>query len=173
MIYFDDFGFPCDHTGDVGDSAVRAGLLKLCSSGEKWQYSVLDYEISPGCLVRHPHTEPWCNYKNMTRDNSMPLIAAYHRLGLIDPPRRVFFKLLKRGFVGLNTERDWPGTVKRPWPHVMRGGDPKDEGKTRLFDFPDLFWSPAVIGCLILAGRIRPLYFSQHFKRAIDRALGD
>jgi hypothetical protein len=158
MIYFDDFGFPCDQTGDVGDSAVRAGLLKLCASGEKWQYSLLDYEIRDGKLCRHPHMLPWCNYRNMSRDNTMPIIAGFNKLKLHDAPKRVFFTLLKRGFIGTNIERDWPGTRKKPWPHIMRGGDPKDNGKWRLFDFPDLFWSPGVIGALILAGRVKAFY---------------
>lgn len=159
MIYFDDYGFPCDQTGDVGDSAVMAGILKISPSEFKWQFNLLDYEIKPGVLCRHPFTPPWNNHKNLSRDNTMPLLAALNRLGLHCVAERFFYKRMSAFFFAQNTERDHKGTTKKPYPHIMTGGDPKDEGKFRLFDMPDLLWSPSVLGSMVLAGRIKWLYW--------------
>lgn len=157
MLYLDgDSKFPADRTGDCGDSLVRASILKLCGRGST--FSILEYEIKPGWLVRHPKQEPWNNRFNLTRDQLMCAIAALVKYGHHDAVKRIFYARMKQCFFTQSWQRDYPGTWKKPWPHIMRGGDAKDEGKLRLFDFADPLW-PNHISCLILGGRVYCAYW--------------
>lgn len=150
MIYYDGYHFPVDQTFDGGDSALRAALLHLFLGPRDLRVMYED----DGWLVRHPVAEPWWNPLNMSRDNSIPLIAAL-------PPeavRRVFWRFAKRGFLGQNWQRDWPGSWKYPWPHKIAVGDPKDIGTWRLFDGPDIY-TPDHAWHMITCGRIWWLYW--------------
>jgi hypothetical protein len=131
MIFKDEQGFPLNETLDGMDSAMRCGI----------QYTFFNsvdpiasrYEISPGILVRHPVQIPANNPKNFTRDQMMCLVTALQP----NVAKRVFWKTIKRFCFAQNTERDYVGTTKYPFPHIMNGGDPKDNGKLRMFDMVD------------------------------------
>lgn len=97
--------------------------------------------------VRHPHQVPWNNPKNFSRDQAIPLIAISSK-GLA---RHFFWKTIRNfGFMP-NSERDYPGTTKYPWPH-------KVNGKWRMFDFADPVGFDFA-GMMILRGRMWYLYW--------------
>ena len=157
MIFFDDYGYPSDQTGDGGDSAVRASLLAMCKSPFMGTFMLRKYEIKPGLFVRHPKQVPWNNYKNLTRDQTICLVAGLKATGNWRAVSRMFYSRAKCFFFSQSTERDYPGTKKYPWPHTMTGGDPVDEGKLRLFDGPDILM-PNHVACMILAGKVKLAY---------------
>jgi len=153
MIYFDDYGYPVDQTGDGGDSAVRASILVLCKA--KYDVKILNYNQAafgmPGHFVRHPMQIPWNNPRNFSRDQTMMIIAAFHSLGQYEALRHFFRESWKRLFFCQNFDRDHVGTNKYPFPHVV-------DGKWRLFDFADIML-PNHIGSVILAGKIKSAYW--------------
>lgn len=153
VIIRDSHGLPVDITMDGGDSAVRAGMLALFAN----YFDHIDEYEHKGLTCRHPVQDPWCNEWNQSRDQTIPLVAGLAVAGNREACRRIFWAHAKRGFFSQNTERDWPGTTKYPWPHKMQGGDPKDNGKWRLFDFADPLF-PDHIWHLILCARITWLY---------------
>lgn len=151
MIFFDSHGYPCDQTGDGGDSAVRASILKMCKSN--FDFKLSEYEIKPGYFVRHPLAVPWNNFRNLTRDQLMMLIAGLYAEKNYSAIKRIFYARMRGFFFSQSWQRDYVGTWKKPWPHIMRGGDPKDEGKICWFNFADpLFFNH--IGALILGGKV-------------------
>lgn len=156
MIYFDSHAFPCDQTGDGGDSAVRAGILKMAKSTFSQGFNLLDYQVRDGVFVRHPFSEPWNNENNLTWDNKLMLFAGFKALGLKCVIREAFKQSAKRFFFGQNIERDKVGSRKFPYPHEFIN----DKGQTekRLFDFRDPEFIPNRIGVYILGGEIMLLY---------------
>jgi hypothetical protein len=101
---------------------------------------------------------PWNNWLNFTRDQLIPIVAGtLAQADTNEACRAVFWTHLRRGFFCQNFQRDHVGTWKKPWPHIMTGGDPVDEGKNRNFDFADPLL-PNHIWALIKAARIKWLY---------------
>lgn len=152
-IFKDGVGFPVDQTGDGGDSAMRAGMLEQFHPSRQLY---VGYEVASGTLTRHPFQKPWNNPKNMTRDQLIPRLAGLWAMGQNDVCRRVFWFYFKRGFVGQNTQRDWPGSTKFPWPQVVTENGRDYE--FRYFDGPDLF-TPDHILHLILCARLWFFYW--------------
>jgi len=150
----DQFGLPVSSSGDGMDSAMRAGVRGTFGNIPA---SPL-YEIEPGQLCRHPFHFPSNNRKNFTRDQLMPLAAGLYFSGHTEICRRVFWKTILRGGFAQNSERDYPGTTKYPWPHVMTGGDPVDEGKMRLFDWADPLM-PHHLMHLAFCGKVKLMYW--------------
>jgi hypothetical protein len=153
MIYTDQNGYPVDQTYDGGDSAVRNSILWACGNHKRkglWTY------LNEGFPVRYPVVPPHNNPKNMTRDNLLMLMAA-EALMRASPYafycKMILYRLLKRLCFCFNSERDYPGTTKYPWPHKMTGGDLKDEGKWRMFDAPD-FMFPNHMWVVMCAARV-------------------
>jgi hypothetical protein len=135
MILKDGKGLILDNTGDGGDSCNRTALYEIFLSQEK---SLLKYFVDKeGNCVRHPVFIPWNNKNNFTKDQLKPLIAALYLSKQYDLVFIVFLAHIQRFFFCQNFERDYEGTKKYPWPHIMKGGDPKDNGKLRMFDFAD------------------------------------
>lgn len=140
MVYKDSLGYPVDQTYDGGDSAVRNSILWAAKDDRA---AGLFTYFNNGSPVRHPVNPPHNNPKNMTRDNLIMLLGAVAHnptQTYRDESKKVLLKLLKRFCFCFNTERDYPGTKKYPWPHIMKGGDQKDNGKPRLFDAPDFLF---------------------------------
>jgi len=150
MIYRDASGFLVDETLDGGDSALREAIAFLFSE----ERDLRSFYERDGLLVRHPEQVPWNNPLNMSRDNSVPIIAALP----VEAVRRVFWRTVKRGFFAQNIERDYPGSRKYPWPHKIKVGDPVDIGTWRVFDYADPLM-PDHIWHLIWCGRLWPLYW--------------
>lgn len=164
MIYKDSKGYPVSRTdeslgcvGDGGDSCVRASLIKITSPTDG-HFSMAEY-VKGGLGVRHPDETPWNNPWNFTKDQLLCLIAALYKIGRHDLIRKIFYAHFIRLFFCQNFQRDAKGTWKYPWPHKMQGGDPKDNGKWRIFDFADPIWAPDHLWHMIKGGRIYPLYF--------------
>jgi hypothetical protein len=145
MIFKDSYGLPVDQTGDGGDSAARAGILALTNSNHK-------VGLSQYAWMRHPHDEPWNNPKNFTRDQAMcllPKMPVYY-------VRQFFWQRLRAFFFAPNTERDYPGTTKYPWPHSFTDFD--GNFTTRYFDGPDPLL-PNHIGAMVIRGRVWQFYW--------------
>lgn len=137
VIKTDGRGFPVDNSGDGGDSSHFAGLLARVSS-EGWGL-LRYYQVVPGILVRYPHKSPWNNPKNFTRDQLVAFIAGCAYAKEYTIIRRVFWKhALRIGFCQ-NTERDYPGSTKYPWPHKFyEDSDTKKKIVQKWFDAPDI-----------------------------------
>lgn len=136
-IQTDIYGFPLDSSKDGGDSSHFAGLFARLNI-EGW-FILSQYEVKPGILVRYPIKDPWNNPKNFTRDQLIAFIAgcAYaKKYALI---RRVFAQhILRLGFCQ-NSERDYPGSTKYPWPHKFyEDSDATKKIVKKWFDAPDL-----------------------------------
>lgn len=149
--------FPLDHTGDGGDSTVRAGILMMCGEASPEMLDCLHrYEITPGVFVRHPDQHPWCNPNNWTRDQMLPYTAGLFAIGEYQPIRRFFYQRMKSFFFMQNFERDHVGTTKYPWPHFYK--DEWGHTRFRFFDYADPLL-PHHIWHLIIAGRIWWFYW--------------
>ena len=147
-------GYLSDSTYDLMDSAMRAGIKTIFSGGPE---SVENYEDN-GILVRGPIQYPASNSRNFTRDQLIPLVAAFYFSGYHATARRVFYSHMRRSFFCQNFERDIEGSTKYPWPHKIKVGDPKDIGSWRVFDFADPLM-PHHMFMLALAGRVYWAYF--------------
>jgi hypothetical protein len=156
VLLKDNLGLILDNNGDAGDSCNRTGIYYGFSKDAD---NKLNYFVNyNGICVRHPIQSPWNNPKNFSRDQLIPLIYGLSK----DKSKRKIIKSIlwataKRLFFCQNTERDYPGTIKYPWPHKMAGGDVKDNGKWRMFDFADPI-APDTILHMIICGRIYWLY---------------
>ena len=142
-------GYLSDSTLDLMDSSMRAGIKTVFSNEPEF---VDNYETN-GILRRGPNQYPASNPLNFTRDQLVPLIAAYHKVGNYMAARRVFYSHARRLFFCQNFERDIEGSTKYPWPHKIKVGDPKDIGTWRAFDFADPLL-PHHILMLAIAGRV-------------------
>lgn len=142
-------GYLSDSTYDLMDSAMRAGIKTVFSNEPEY---VENYEDN-GILVRGPNQYPASNSRNFTRDQLIPLVAAFHFTGNHAIARRVFYSHMRRAFFCQNFERDIEGSTKYPWPHKITVGDPKDVGTWRAFDFADPLM-PHHIFMLAIAGRV-------------------
>jgi hypothetical protein len=118
-----------DQGVDFGDSAHFTGLWVM-ATGDLFPWVWIDFVDGKGLIVRHPEQEPWNNWRNVSRDQTMPIVAALMRQGSIATAKKVFWAHAKRLFFCQNIERDAKGTRKYPWPH-------KVNGKWRVFDFAD------------------------------------
>lgn len=144
-FYFDEYGLPVEQYKDAGDSAMRCGVR--AQSGLTGLRFLRMY-YADGVCVRHPFQKPWNNPKNFTVDQLTVLLAGMNTYGEIQAMFDIFKKYAARGFVGMNTERDWPGTTKYPWPHKVQdyvsggkdGKIPKGAPYWRMFDGPDLLF---------------------------------
>jgi len=151
MIFKDKDGLPVDITGDGGDSAMRAGILGVFSSyfqeppmeNKQVLYEVRFQGKGIGLLIRHPTDVPWKNTKNFSRDQLIPLISIMPKY----VAKRVFWAHAKRLFFCQNTERDYVGSKKYPWPHSFINDKGKKE--TRLFDWADTLF-PHHVGHIAL-----------------------
>lgn len=186
MIFMDHHGLPVDQTGDGGDSAVRAGILAIVGDQRAQHINYETYETKLGWLTRHPYQVPWSNRFNYTRDQMLPFIAGLNALGKHDIVRRVFWARAKDFFFTQSRERDRKGSTKYMWPHEFyKDSNPSSETiklewswklrrflpsdlksnesgtivvERKYFDFADPLM-PNHIGALIIAARIRALYF--------------
>lgn len=113
MIYYDGNGYPVNETLDGYDSSVRQGILSI-TKGDQGKAKAYEKH---GLLVRHPLQPGANNPWNDTRDNMIPMIAALHAEGEIEAIRRVFWKVVKRGFFSQSFERDVEGSKKKLYPH--------------------------------------------------------
>jgi hypothetical protein len=143
MIYQDEHGFLVNERLDGMDSCFRAGITATFS--DEVNFMLFDDDIQlyvkDGICVRHPLQVPANNPKNFSKDQLIPLMSGLYKTRHVEINRKIFWKMLRRGFFAQNFERDLPGTTKYPWPHKMKNGDPVDNGKWRMFDFADpLFW---------------------------------
>lgn len=161
-MHRDQYQILVDETGDGGDSAHRCGLWKLFK-GKDDPYPTPSFFLEifvdekSGLCVRHPMEYPWNNPWNFTKDQLKPLVAGLHKVKRQDLIRSIFWSHVKRFFFCQNFQRDYPGTWKYPWPHKMQGGDIKDNGKWRMFDFADPLL-PNDIWFMIKASNIKLLY---------------
>ena len=156
MIFKDKDGFLANETLDLADSCFRCGIATVFKLPEKYMniFHYIDPILTPR---RHPTQIPANNPKNFSKDQLIPLMAALYLKDDTFYSRQIFWKLFFRGFFCFNTERDWPGSTKNPWPEKMVSKDPNDNGKWRYFDAPDpLFLSPHVLWFLARCSR---LYF--------------
>lgn len=183
MIYFGPNGYLSDRTKDQMDSAVRNGIKGIFGQGQ----NNAGLYIRKGQLLRCPSEQsPANNPKNVTRDNSIPTIAARAiqdtNLSRHDL-REVLWATVKRGFFSQSIERDLPGSRKLKRPHSFyKDSRPtadtlpmkfnwktfkfenqlppvKDvEIETRMFDGPDLF-TPDHIYMMIKGAKIWWLYW--------------
>lgn len=145
MIKLDANGLPVDGTGDGGDSAVRAGILKF--TGFMPNLITERYHKGEGLLVRHPTQRPWNNPGNFSRDQLMCLIPALSP----DTVKKVLWSRIKAFCFAQNFERDAVGTTKYPYPHVV-------DGEKRWFDYADPLL-PNHIGAMVLRAKEWRLYW--------------
>lgn len=139
----DIYGLTVDATGDGGDSA----------NFTSWRWwlvgQIVDATISPVIQfwtsegpVRHPVQIPWNNPKNFTRDQSICLTKA----STPERNRKYFWRLVKRGFFMPNTERDYPGSVKKLRPHeFFKDSKPVSKTFVKPFLFSELQFGPSGI----------------------------
>lgn len=155
-MHFDDHGLPVNVSGDGGDSMVRAAIIKMTNHRMAHSFALASY-FQGSEPVRYPIQEPWNNPKNFSRDQLIMLCGAMKRLGVMSGlMRSLFYSCLKRLCFAPNTERDYPGTTKYPWPHkVYPLGKPSE---IRLFDFPDPLL-PNHMGALIITGKVYEFYW--------------
>lgn len=156
MIYRDEKGFPVDETSDGGDSAFRAGLLAMCGHPIADGIDFSRYEVIDGMFVRHPEQTPWNNKYNFSRDQAIPFITGMSVRKDYAPIRRFFYKRLASCFFMQNTERDYRGSTKHPYPHSFI--DDKGLPETRMFDYADPLF-PHHIGLIILSGKMYAWYW--------------
>lgn len=115
MIFRDKYGFPVDQTGDGGDSSCWAGLLALFGEDENL-FPYVNWDFG-NVTQRHPFQPPWNSKDNFSRDQLIRLLAGLWRRGNYGIVRKLFWAHFRRGFFCQNIERDWPGSIKYPWPH--------------------------------------------------------
>lgn len=143
-MFADRAGFPVDKGGDGGDSINRAGQIACLT--KVWAVDPALYCKANG-FTRHPDQIPWNNPKNLSRDQIAPFISGLH---CTESYKSTVMKLLVKAHLGgvlfaPNIERDYPGSIKRPYPH----GFINDKGayEVRSFDYADIL-TPDVY-CLI------------------------
>lgn len=157
MIYRDQDGFLTDETIDGMDSCIREAMLTIFNP--KHETKIEQY-VKNGTCFRHPGPKmPQGNPKNFSKDQLLPLMAALYTIHRTDLNKQITIKRAKRLFFCQNTERDLPGSTKYPWPHVMKNGDQKDNGKLRLFDFADPLFLPDYLMFFFKASNMRLLYY--------------
>lgn len=159
MIFKDENGFLVNETGDSMDSCFRMGIATVFGLQSDFAdvYNYVDPIFTP---VRHPKQEPANNPKNFSKDQLIPLFAGLYLKKDTVYSRQIFWKLFRRGFFCFNSERDWPGSTKYPWPVKMKSKDPSDNGKLRLFDAPDpLFLCPHVLLFLARCSRLDFVFY--------------
>lgn len=153
MIFVDQHGFLCNETQDGGDSAMRAGMIAQFYGG--FFTPRIKYYEQNGVCVRHPIQVPWNNPKNFTRDQLIPLVAGLNVGGYQDAVKRIFWSHAKRAFLCQNSERDYPGSTKYPYPHTFIND--RGQQEKRSFDFADPLL-PDHIWHLIKCARLYYLY---------------
>ena len=117
MIFRSDEGYLCDRTKDQMDSAVRASIITLFAYVGNQER--IETYVKNGLMMRSPAQPKASNPWNCTRDQMIPLFAALHKINRQDLAKEVFKKVLKRFCFAQNIERDWPGSLKFPWPQVV------------------------------------------------------
>ena len=152
MISTDRYGI-VDNNGDCGDSANRSSLWVQFENASAFDLSEFVFD---GICVRHPVQIPWNNYKNFSRDQLIPLVSGLAVQGKYYLIEDIFFRTAARLFFAQNIERDYPGSVKLPWPHEF--WNDKGMPEKRAFDFADPIF-PDVIWHMVLCGRIWPMYW--------------
>jgi hypothetical protein len=162
--------------GDGGDSCHFMGLYVQAT--KDMSYPVLHYLDANYEGRRHPTQTPWTNVNNFSRDQLMPLVGALNATGRHKSARRLLLGYLKRGlFFAQNSERDYVGSRKYPFPHYYYKDSKKSDGsvdpttakwKNTLKPDPTIVYSrfdsrdillPDRVGAMIVAARFYPLYF--------------
>lgn len=158
MIYTDVHGYPVTKEMDGGDSAVRMGLLGVFN--DPISGKIEDY-VKDGIVVRHKYQNPWNNPRNTTKDQIKCLVAGLYAQGKTEICKKILEAHQKRLYFCQNFERDFPGTVKYPWPHYVRDFHKLDENgssieflksELRCFDFADPFLPNDILFLQIAAG---------------------
>lgn len=162
--------------GDGGDSCHFMGLYVQAT--KDMSYPVLHYLDAHYQGRRHPTQVPWNNPDNFSRDQLMCLVGALYATGRHKSARRLLLGYLKRGlFIAQNSERDYVGSRKYPFPHYYYKDSKKSDGsidpttvkwKNTLppdstiersnFDSRDILM-PERVGAMIVAARYYPLYW--------------
>lgn len=139
MILRDSYGLLVSEN-DSMDSAHFTSLAVLAGVQEPWKASlfVTDDEWK---VVRHPYDKKSNNWKNATRDQMMPTIAALNKNGKHKVCRKIFWDTIKRFCFAQNTERDLPGSKKLFYPHWHW-----KDSKPELYSLP--FWHYSKISLL-------------------------
>jgi len=109
----DQYGLIVDKTGDAGDSCnftSCAIVLGLYEDKPTVKANAINYFWNSGFPVRHPFQKPWNNHKNFTRDQAILLMQVL-------PKDKILQFITDHSYFFPNFERDWPGSVKCPWPH--------------------------------------------------------
>ena len=140
MMFRDKYGYPVDSTLDGGDSAVRASILAMSKSNDR--FMVKDYVNHQYLLMRHPSQIPWNNPRNCSRDQTVMLVAGLHSLKHFhEVIEHIFYSTLKRFSFAQNFDKDAIGTPK----HLPE-------------DFADPIL-PNVLGMMILGGKVYAAYW--------------
>ncbi len=187
-MFLDDMGLLVDKTGDGGDTANREGQLAYITSAERNYYNLASLApIYSNEWVRHPFQVPWNNWRNFTRDQATPMVAALGKSYYTKPEvfehdaltiRSFFYSIIFRAGFMPNMERDAEGSTKYLWPHEFY--DDFDDPTTRLLfpyrkrlpevnkngvkrnmkwaDFCDIAGTP-FLGTCIIAGKIWMWYW--------------
>lgn len=159
MIYRDSYYYLPMSVDDCMDSCVRQSIIIMASPCDPLEKIRIRRYEKDGYGYRHPELPHANNKWNFTSDQLAMLIAGLHAIGDVKAIRRLFWKHFFRLGFCQNFQRDVKGTYKFPWPHKMKGGDPKDNGKWRMFDFADLL-SPSRWGMMVIGGELKWLYWT-------------
>ena len=93
-----------------------------------------------GRFRRHPYQNPWSNYKNVTRDQLIPIFSAAALWNNQPLLKQEFKNMVKRWGFFPNTERDYPGTKKFLFPQFYKKGQRIEE--TKFSDRDQWIWQP-------------------------------
>lgn len=149
-----DLGYIVDRSsGDGGDTLNREGQYAVLTG--KFNKGPISLKIG-GQFVRNPNQVPWNNPKNVSRDQLTPIICALHIDNQGGMMGGLFTWELRGKFFAPNTERDYPGSTKYPYPHTFIN----DRGvkETRNFDSPDIMSTPLSYLIATMNGEKKPIY---------------
>ncbi len=154
MIHRGTSNIIVDQTGDAGDSAHFNGLWVLFEGPDAVDLGM--FVNQQGECVRNPYQFPWDNKNNFTPDQMKPLVAGLKTQEKYDVVRKIFWSRARCLFFCQDSERDFPGSTKYPWPHKFLND--KGQVERRSFDFRTPLF-PDSIFHIILCGRIWWLYW--------------
>lgn len=162
MIYRDSSGFLVKgELKDGGDTAVREGLMAVFTGQPGNLLKLVD---ESGICFRHPIQKPWNNPNNFTKDQLKCLVAGLYAIGRHDVIKLIYEAHKERNWFCQNSERDFPGSKKHPFPHYAQDFSKNDElgnditkkgdPEFRWFDHSDLLL-PNDILFLQVAARVQ------------------
>lgn len=103
---------------DGGDSSRSTGVM-ACFGSWVDRKNVAKHYIGEGLMVRNPFQVKWADYRNFSRDQTIPLVSAMYICRDDKFLREIFWASAKRGFLCQNYDLMTPTLI---WQLIYGGG---------------------------------------------------